>query len=98
MKEVLIRLNSALTKQDHADWMQKIKEMKEKYPLALNKDVLTGPAVIDSLYNITNGDAIITTDVGQHQMWSAQHYKFKEPRTLLTSGGLELWDMVLVHV
>ena len=88
MKEVLIRLNSALTKQDHADWMQEIKEMKEKYPLALNKDVLTGPAVIDSLYNITNGDAIITTDVGQHQMWAAQYYKYKEPRTLLTSGGL----------
>ena len=88
MKEVLIRLNSALTKQDHADWMQEIKEMKEKYPLALNKDVLTGPAVIDSLYNITNGDAIITTDVGQHQMWAAQHYKYKNPRTLLTSGGL----------
>ena len=88
MKEVLIRLNSALTKQDHADWMQEIKEMKEKYPLALNKDVLTGPAVIDSLYNITNGDAIITTDVGQHQMWAAQFYKFKEPRQLITSGGL----------
>ena len=68
--------------------MQKIKEMKEKYPLALNKDVLTGPAVIDSLYNITNGDAIITTDVGQHQMWAAQFYKFKEPRQLITSGGL----------
>ena len=50
MKEVLIRLNSALTKQDHADWMQEIKEMKKEYPLALNKDVLTGPAVIDSLY------------------------------------------------
>ena len=40
------------------------------------------------IYEITNGDAIITTDVGQHQMWAAQHYKFKEPRTLLTSGGL----------
>ena len=80
MKEVLIRLNSALTKQDHADWMQEIKEMKEKYPLALNKDVLTGPAVIDSLYNITNGDAIITTDVGQHQMWAAQFYKYKKSR------------------
>ncbi len=88
MKEVLIRLNSALTKQDHEDWMKQIKEMKEKYPLLLIKDVLTGPAVIDSLYNITNGDAIITTEVGQHQMWAAQYYKFKEPRQLITSGGL----------
>ena len=43
---------------------------------------------MEKIYEITNGDAIITTDVGQHQMWAAQHYKFKEPRTLLTSGGL----------
>ena len=63
-----------------------IGDMKEVL-IRLNS-VLTGPAVIDSLYNITNGDAIITTDVGQHQMWAAQFYKFKEPRQLITSGGL----------
>ncbi len=88
IKEVLIRLNSKFEKQDNAEWMNHIYELKEKYPLALDKSKLTGPAVIDSVYNITNGDAIITTDVGQHQMWAAQFYKYKEPRQLITSGGL----------
>lgn len=88
IKEVLVRLNSKFEKQNNAEWMKHIAEMKEKYPLALDKSKLTGPAVIDSVYNITNGDAIITTDVGQHQMWAAQFYKYKEPRQLITSGGL----------
>ncbi len=88
IKEVLIRLNQKLTKQNHSDWLNHIREMMEQYPLSLDKSVLTGPAVIDSLYRITEGDAIITTDVGQHQMWTAQFYKFKAPRQLITSGGL----------
>ena len=58
------------------------------YPMRYNRDILNGPLIMEKIYEITNGDAIITTDVGQHQMWAAQHYKFKEPRTLLTSGGL----------
>ena len=59
-----------------------------KYPLNYDHTQLTGPYIIEKLYELTNGDAIISTDVGQHQMWAAQYYKYKEPRTLLTSGGL----------
>lgn len=88
VKEVVARLNKKVEKKDNAEWMAYIEEMKNKYPLMLDKSKLTGPAVIDSLYNITNGDAIITTDVGQHQMWAAQFYKYKAPRQLITSGGL----------
>ncbi len=88
LKEVINRLNSKIEKQDNAEWMAEIKDMMAKYPLDLDKTRLTGPAVIDSLYNATNGDAIITTDVGQHQMWAAQFYNYKEPRQLLSSGGL----------
>ena len=88
LKEVLTELNKKLSKQDHSEWMSYIEEMKAKYPLDLDKSKLTGPAVIDSLYNITNGDAIVTTDVGQHQMWAAQFFNYKAPRQLITSGGL----------
>jgi acetolactate synthase-1/2/3 large subunit len=87
-KEILKKLNAKISRQDNADWMAYIENMKEKYPLALDTTKLTGPAVIDTLYKVTNGDAIVTTDVGQHQMWAAQFYQFKEPRQLITSGGL----------
>ena len=68
--------------------MEHIKNYEEKFPMKYRKDVLNGPYIMEKIYEITNGDAIISTDVGQHQMWAAQHYKFKSPRTLLTSGGL----------
>ena len=63
-------------------------EYKEKYPLTYHKDVLTGPYIVEEIYRQTNGEAIISTEVGQHQMWAAQYYKYTKPRTLLTSGGL----------
>lgn len=88
IKEVLLRLNKKVEKKDNSQWMAHIEELKKQYPLDLDKSKLTGPAVIDSLYNITNGDAIVTTDVGQHQMWAAQFYKYKKSRQLITSGGL----------
>ncbi len=88
IKEVLLRLNKKFDKQNHPQWMKHIKELKEKYPLYLDKSKLTGPAVVDSLYNITKGEAIVTTDVGQHQMWAAQFYKYHRSRQLITSGGL----------
>jgi acetolactate synthase-1/2/3 large subunit len=88
MKEVLRRLLEELPECSHPEWMSKIKDMKEQYPLKYDHTQLTGPYVIEKLYELTKGDAIITTDVGQHQMWTAQYYKFKNPRTLLTSGGL----------
>ena len=87
-KEILKRINDKLDKQDHSDWMEHIKAYKLDYPMRYNRDILNGPLIMEKIYEITNGDAIITTDVGQHQMWAAQYYKYKEPRTLLTSGGL----------
>ena len=72
----------------HPEWIEHIQEMKAKYPLSYDHSQLTGPYIIEKLYELTNGDAIISTDVGQHQMWAAQYYKYKEPRTFLTSGGL----------
>jgi len=88
IKEVLTILNSRLTQQNHGEWLEHIIGLKEKFPLKYNKDILTGPYIIEKLYELTGGDAIITTEVGQHQMWSAQYFKYKKPRTLLTSGGL----------
>ena len=87
-KEVLAKINAKLEKQNHGEWLSHIKEYEAKYPLTYNKDALTGPFVIEKIYEVTNGDAIITTEVGQHQMWAAQFYKYKEPRTLISSGGL----------
>ena len=88
IKVVLGIINERLEQQDHAEWIAKIMEYKERYPLSYNPFELTGPFVVEEIYRQTNGDAIITTEVGQHQMWSAQYYKYTKPRTLLTSGGL----------
>ncbi|RGS73578.1 biosynthetic-type acetolactate synthase large subunit [Dorea formicigenerans] len=88
IKVVLDRLNERLEQQDHAEWVTKIKEYKEKYPLVYHKDVLSGPFVVEEIYRQTKGEAIISTEVGQHQMWAAQFYKYTKPRTFLTSGGL----------
>ena len=88
LKVTLSVMNERLEQQSHTEWIEKIMEYKEKYPLSYNQDALTGPFVVEEVYRQTNGDAIITTEVGQHQMWAAQYYKYTEPRTLLTSGGL----------
>ena len=88
IKTVLGILNERLSGQSHPEWMETVKELKEKYPLSYQQDVLTGPYVIEKIYEMTKGDAIITTEVGQNQMWAAQFYKYQNPRTFLTSGGL----------
>lgn len=88
VKEVLRRLLEVIPAKEHPEWTEHIRQLKEKYPLKYDHSQLTGPYIIEKLYELTRGDVIITTDVGQHQMWTAQYYKFKEPRTLLTSGGL----------
>ena len=87
-KEVLKRLNTMIEQKDNAEWLAEIEELNKKYPSTYATDILTGPTAISKIYELTKGDAIITTDVGQHQMWAAQMYKYKEPRQLLTSGGL----------
>lgn len=87
-KEVLARLNSQLGQQEHDEWLAYIAGLKEKYPLKYSKEGLSGPYMMEQIYEQTKGDAIIVTEVGQHQMWAAQYYKYSRPRTLLTSGGL----------
>ena len=88
IKEVLIRLNGMIEQLDHKDWLETIYKLKEKHPLKYRQDILTGPYILGKLYDLTEGDAILTTEVGQHQMWAAQYYKYKSPRTFITSGGL----------
>ncbi len=88
VREVLKILNDKLEQFDNREWVNHVMDMKKRFPLKYHTDVLTGPYVIEKLYEITGGDAIITTEVGQHQMWSAQFFKYKKPRTFITSGGL----------
>ncbi len=87
-KEILKRLNSVIDTYNHSDWMSEIRAKMEQYPLRYRSDVLSGGEVISEIYRQTKGDAIISTEVGQHQMWSAQFYYYKNPRTFLSSGGL----------
>ena len=87
-KEILSRLIEKISACKHNEWRSKIKEMQEKFPLACDNNILSGPSAITEIYRQTNGDAIISTEVGQHQMWAAQFYKYKSPRQLLSSGGL----------
>ena len=88
LKVVLQKMNERLEQQNHKEWIEKIISYKEKYPMTYHPDVLSGPFIVEEIYRQTNGEAIISTEVGQHQMWAAQYYKYTEPRTLLTSGGL----------
>lgn len=88
LKTVLKELNSKLDQQTHDEWIAQIKELKAKYPLKYESDKLTCPYIIEELDRITEGKAIVSTDVGQHQMWAAQFYQYTEPRTFLSSGGL----------
>ncbi len=88
VREILRKLIEMVEPKDHAYWLSHMESLKKKYPLKYDEDMLTGQFVIEKLYELTKGDAIITTDVGQHQMWAAQFYKYKEPRTFISSGGL----------
>lgn len=88
VKEVLKRLLPMIEERPVDEWNEQVDELKAKYPLTYDKSTLTGPYVIEEIYRVTNGEAIISTDVGQHQMWAAQYYKYTKPHTLLTSGGL----------
>ena len=88
LKVALQRILEGVKPQKHPEWIAHIEDMKQKYPLRYDKSQLTGPFILEKLYELTGGDAIISTDVGQHQMWAAQYFKYNEPRTFLTSGGL----------
>ena len=88
VKEVLRRLLPMLPEAKHPEWLQEMEALKEKYPMTYHQEGLSGPGIVEEIYRVTKGDALICTDVGQHQMWTAQYYKYTKPRTLLTSGGL----------
>ena len=88
LKAVLQELNARLSQQSHPEWTAHVRQLKEKYPLKYDHSGLSCPYIVEELDRITKGDAIITTDVGQHQMWAAQYYHYTKPRTFLSSGGV----------
>lgn len=88
VKVILRKLNARLDPANHEEWIAHIERMKDMYPLRYDKHTLTGPFIVQAIDEVTQGDAVIVTEVGQHQMWAAQYYNYRQPRTLLTSGGL----------
>ena len=88
IKEILSRINKDLEQQKHEKWVEHVKSLSNENPLTVPEEGLSGQFIVAETYKQTNGDAIVTTEVGQNQMWAAQYYKFKKPHQLLTSGGL----------
>ena len=90
LKNVLSEINKELEPQDHKEWTDKVKEWKKEYPLAhrdVGKDKLLAQEVLKAINNILDGDTIVVTDVGQHQMWAAQYMTYKNANSIVTSGG-----------
>ncbi|MBQ2627123.1 MAG: biosynthetic-type acetolactate synthase large subunit [Eubacterium sp.] len=88
VKEVLKKILPELHEKHNEDWMAEVEANKQLASGEIDASRMNGPYIIDQICKVTNGNALICTDVGQHQMWSAQHYCYTEPRTFLTSGGL----------
>ena len=88
IRESLKKVNQKLSQQSHPEWMERIREYGQQYPMKFHPDTLSGPFIVEEIYRQTKGDALIVTEVGQHQMWAAQFYRYSKPRTFLTSGGL----------
>ncbi|AND84908.1 biosynthetic-type acetolactate synthase large subunit [Clostridium tyrobutyricum] len=94
IKNILEKLNSSIKNQNHSKWMRKIISSKKNEELKIEnndsekKDYVSPRHIIETLYELTGGDCIVTTEVGQNQIWTAQYFKFLKPRTFLTSGGL----------
>lgn len=91
VKAVLEQLLPLLPQQNHGEWMEQIQSWKKEYPLVMTADdpeAVTPQDVIETLDELTKGEAIIATEVGQHQMWAAQFYKLRHPRSFVSSGGL----------
>ncbi len=86
--EVLKRLNPLIHPTEHSAWVEECKDLYNRFPLHYDEDRLTGPFIMQEIYRLTQGNAKIVTEVGQHQMWAAQYYKYSKPRQLFTSGGL----------
>lgn len=88
IKSVLEIFNEKLEQLSHPEWMEKVMQRKKELPLSYPEDRLTGPYIVEKLNELLDEDDIICTEVGQHQMWAAQYYKYRKPHTLITSGGL----------
>ncbi|WP_027717593.1 biosynthetic-type acetolactate synthase large subunit [Desulfovirgula thermocuniculi] len=89
VKQVLRALLPLLDKTDRSRWLARVQELKEQYPLTYSREGGLKPQyVVEEIYRHTGGEAVVATDVGQHQMWVAQFYRFKRPRSLISSGGL----------
>lgn len=90
-KEALIELNNQpIESPEHEEWLETLKKFKEDYPLWYqhSENGMSPQWLIEAVHKVTNGEAIVATDVGQHQMWTAQYYTFNEPHRWITSGGL----------
>ena len=90
LKNVLAELNEKVPKLSHNEWLDEVAKLKKKYSLTFRKteeDVLIPQEILFEINKLTKGEVIVATDVGQHQMWSAQFIKFNHPYTILTSGG-----------
>lgn len=88
LKDVLTKLLPLVAEKKRPEWVKEVCDLKEKYPLKYDTSILTCPYVMEQIDEATGGEAIITTDVGQHQMWAAQYYQYTSPRTFISSGGL----------
>lgn len=90
VKQILQTLLKGVNPKENPDWIAQINEWKEQYPLkyAKSNEILRPQYIIERLYELTQGDSIITTEVGQHQMWAAQYYKYTRFRQFVSSGGL----------
>lgn len=90
---ILSELNSKLPQQEHSDWLKQVQTWKNEYPLTMHPvksedaEAVLPKDVLETLDKLTDGSAILTTEVGQHQMWVAEYYNFTNPRTFATSGG-----------
>ncbi len=87
VKMVLDKIDEKLEQQSHKEWLSHITDYQKQYPMTYPPVGLSGPYMIEKIYEMAS-DAIVVTEVGQHQMWAAQYFKYRKPRTLLTSGGL----------
>jgi acetolactate synthase-1/2/3 large subunit len=88
-RDILKKLNGVVKKPDTKEWLKKVERWKAEFPLKYKDDEKLRPQyVVEQIYEATKGSAIITTEVGQNQMWAAQFFKYSKPRTLLSSGGL----------
>lgn len=90
IKKILKTILKGVTKKENTEWVKKVFEWKEKYPLKYDKSqtILRPQYIVERIYELTEGNAIITTEVGQHQMWAAQYFKYNRFRQFISSGGL----------